>query len=127
MDQLKQLLPVIGFLGQSQIRRDLNLLQHLILFEVSRGAGAQSVTVKSTGCLFDPHSRKRNIYLHLYFHFFALVSRQIAALSTATQHAMPPELGGKWGTECLNTRFPLPTLLCAEYRQKLIFFRFFFI
>ena len=24
-----------------------------------------------------------------------------------TQHAMPPELGGKWRTECLNTRFPL--------------------
>ena len=27
---------------------------------------------------------------------------------------MPPKLGGKWGTECLNTRFPLPTLLCAR-------------
>ena len=25
---------------------------------------------------------------------------------------MPPESGGKWGTECFNTRFPLPTLLC---------------
>ena len=36
--------------------------------------------------------------------------RQSAALSSATQHAMPPEYGRKWGT-CLNTRFPLPTLL----------------
>ena len=27
----------------------------------------------------------------------------------ATQHAMPSEFGRKWGTECLNTRFPLPT------------------
>ena len=26
--------------------------------EASRGAGAQSVTVKSTGCGFDPHSRR---------------------------------------------------------------------
>ena len=88
----------------------------------SRGAGAQSVTVKSTGCGFDPHPRKINIYLHLYFHFIALVSRLNAALSSATQHTMPLELGGKWGTECLNARFPLSTLLCAGYSVKLISF-----
>ena len=56
---------------------------------------AQSVTVKSTGRGFDPHSRKLNIYLHLYFHFLASVSRQSAALGSATQEAMPPEIGGK--------------------------------
>ena len=49
---------------------------------------------------------------------------QIAALSSATQHAMPPELGGKSGTECLNTRFPLPILLCAGYSVKLSLFYF---
>ena len=27
-------------------------------FEASRGAAAQSVTVKPTGCGFDPHSRR---------------------------------------------------------------------
>ena len=43
------------------------------------------------------------------------------ALSSATQHEMPPKLGRKWGTECLNTRFLLPTLLCAGYSVKLIF------
>ena len=69
---------------------------------------AQSVTVKSTGCGFNRHPRKWNIYLHLYFHFFVLVSRQSAVLIFATQHAISPELGGKWGTECLNTRFLLP-------------------
>ena len=67
------------------------------------------VTVKSTDCGFDPHSRKLNIYLHLYFHFFALLSRQNVALNSATQHAMPPKRGGKWVTECFNTVFPLPT------------------
>ena len=41
------------------------------------------------------------------------------ALSSATQHAMPPESGKKWGTECLNIRFPLPTLLCEGYSVKL--------
>ena len=30
----------------------------ILLVEASRGAGAQSVTVKSTGCGFDPHSMK---------------------------------------------------------------------
>ena len=82
----------------------------------------RGVTVKPTGCGFDPHSRRWNIYLNLYLHFFALMSRLSAALSSATQHAMPPEFGRKWGTECLKTRFPLPTLLCAGYSVKLIFY-----
>ena len=63
--------------------------------EAGRGAGAQNVTVKSTGCWFDPHSRKWNMYLHLYFHSFDLVSRQNTAFSSAIQQAMPAELGGK--------------------------------
>ena len=95
-------------------------------YEASRGAAARGVTVKPTGCGFDPHSRRWNIYLNLYFHFFALVSRQSAALRSATQHAKPPEFGRKLETECLNTRFPLPTLLCAGYRVKLIYFLFIF-
>ena len=41
-------------------------------FEASRGAAARSVTVKPTGCGFDPYSRRCNIYINLYFHFFAL-------------------------------------------------------
>ena len=83
--------------------------------EASRGAAAQSVTVKPTGCGFDPLSRRWNIYLNLYLHFFALVSRQSAALSSATQHAMSPEFYRKCDRdsdrECLNTILPLPTLL----------------
>ena len=50
--------------------------------EASRGAAAQSGTVKPTGCGFDLHSRRWNIYLNLYFHFFALVSRQSLPLNT---------------------------------------------
>ena len=46
---------------------------YMYSIEASRGAGAQSVTVKPTGCGFDPHSRRWNIYLNLYFHFFALI------------------------------------------------------
>ena len=95
-----------------------------ILKKAGRGAAALGVTAKPTGCGFDHYSRRWNIYLNLYFHFFALVSRLSSALSSATQHAMPPEFGRKWGTECLNTRFPLPTLLCAGYSVKLILIYF---
>ena len=38
-----------------------------------------------------------------------------AALSSATQHAMPPEFGRKWGKEYLNTRFPLS--VCRIQRE----------
>ena len=37
-----------------------------------------------------------------------------AALSCTTQHV------GKWGTERLNTTFPLPTVRCVGYSVKLI-------
>ena len=49
---------------------------------------------------------------------------QSMALSFATEHAMPLELGGKWGTEYLNTRFPLPNLLRAGYSVELIYLYF---
>ena len=81
------------------------------------------MTVKPTGYGFDLHSRRRNIHLNLYFHFFALVSRQSAALCSATQHAMLPESGRKWGTECLNTRFPLPIYLLFHFNNKVVIVR----
>ena len=65
----------------------------------------KSVCVNAIGCGLETNSRKLNIYLNVYFHYFALVSGQSAALSSATQHAMPSEFGGKWATECLNIRF----------------------
>ena len=63
-------------------------------------------------------TRGREIFIYIYIFISSLRCRdKSAALSSATHHAMPPELGGKWGTEYLNTRFPLPTR--AGY--KLIF------
>ena len=79
------------------------------------------MTVNATGCGFDPHSRTCNIYLNLYIHYFALVSRQSAALSSATQNLMPAEFGGKWEKDCLNTGFPLPTLMCGIQREADLF------
>ena len=46
------------------------------------------------------------------------MSKQSAALNSASQLAMPPKFVGKWGTECLNSRFSLPTLLCAGNSVK---------
>ena len=48
----------------------------------------------------------------------ALVSRQSVALSFATQHVMPHEFGGKWGTECLNIKFHL-SVVCGIHRKDL--------
>ena len=63
---------------------------------------------------FDFHSKKWSIF------FFALVTRQSMALSSATQQwAMLPGYSVKWGTECLNTRFLLSSLRCAVYSLKL--------
>ena len=61
------------------------------------------------------------IFTYIYIFISTLWCRgKSATLSSATRHAMPLELGEKWETVCLNTRFPLPTLLCAEYSVKLI-------
>ena len=54
---------------------------NLNIFEASRGVAAQNVTVKPTGCGFD---FSRDEIFTLYFDFFALVSRQSAALNSAT-------------------------------------------
>ena len=48
------------------------------------------------------------------------VSRHSAAINPAIQRVMSLEFGGKWGTECLNTRLAPNTLLCAGYSVKLI-------
>ena len=65
------------------------MLQFKIIFNL-RLVVAQEykcVTVNATGCRFDPHSRKCNIYLNLNFYFSALVSGQSAALCFITQYA----------------------------------------
>ena len=86
-------------------------------FEASRGAAARSVNVKPTGCGFDSHSRRWNIYLNLFFHFFALVSRLSAALSSATQHAMPiPHIAGE--TEGTYTEFWRLCVLIGETQRR---------
>ena len=53
-----------------------------------------------------------------YFHFIALATGLTVALSYATQHSIPREFGGNWGTGYLNTRFPLPTLLYSEVTKE---------
>ena len=100
----------------------------MIMNEASRGAGAQSVTVKPTSCGFDPHSRRSNIYLNLYFYFFALVSRTSAALGSATQHAMSPEFGRNSALQCAGYSvklihlfyFKLMYLLCLRIQMSSI-------
>ena len=64
-------------------------------------------------CRFDSHSRKS------IFYFLALVSRQIAALSSSIKRTMLPEFDGSGEWSVLTPRFPLPILLHAVYSVKL--------
>ena len=52
-------------------------------------------------------TRGNEIFLNIYIFISSLwLQGKNPALSSATQHAMPSEFGGKWRRECLNTRFP---------------------
>ena len=44
----------------------------------------------------------------------------IFSLWCRLKRTQPTQFGGKLGTECINTKFPLPTLPCAGYNVKLI-------
>ena len=76
------------------------------LKKASCGARTQSVTV----CVCVQHdwlwvrSPLEKMKYSFKFILLFLPSRQGAALSYATQYEMPAEFGGKWGTDCLNTR-----------------------
>ena len=74
-------------------------------------AGAQSVTAGVKGSI----PTRINDILSISI-FFALESRQRSALSSSAQHATPPEFGGKWEAECLNTMFPLPSIFFSKTR-----------
>ena len=79
---------------------------------------AQSVPVSRLVVGSIP-TRGDEIFIYIYIFISPLWCQESAALTSANQNAMPPQIGGKWGTECLNTRFPLPTLLFAGYSVKL--------
>ena len=88
-----------------------------------------SLTLTKCDCRVDwlwarsPLEKMKYLFI---FSFLRLVSGQSAALSSATQHAMPPEFSGKWGTEVLNTMIPLPTQPCGGYSVKLIYLIYFY-
>ena len=79
---------------------------------------------RKTGCGFDPHSRRWNIYLNLYFHFFALVSRLSSALGSATQHAM--QNSAESGEQSVLTLGSLCLPCCVRDTAWSWFFLFFF-
>ena len=48
------------------------------------------------------------------------MSGKSAAFSSANQHPVLPEFSGKWGTDCLNSRFsPLHAGYSIKLRNKL--------
>ena len=68
----------------------------------------------------SPLEEMKYLFTFIFSFIYSFWCRgESAALSSATQHVMPPEIGGKWGTEYLNNSSPLPTLLCAGHSVKL--------
>ena len=53
-----------------------------------------------------------------------MISVDMLWLSSATQCAITRNLDGKWGMECLNTRFFPPCLIYAEYGVKIIVYTY---
>ena len=51
-----------------------------------------------------------NYYLLMFLFLRSGIKGKSAVLSSATQHVMSRKFDVKWGTECLNTRFPLLNL-----------------
>ena len=87
-----------------------NIFFDYIFLEASRGAGAQSVPV--VGSIL---TRGGEILIYISSLWYR---HKGAALSSATQHAMPSERHRNSGTECLNTRFPLRTMLCCGIQRE---------
>ena len=68
-------------------------------------------------CRFDPSRKLLIIYI---LNFSLWYQGKSVALSSSSQHAMHRKFCGRWGTECLNTRFPLSTLCyISGYSMKL--------
>ena len=65
-------------------------------------------------------TRGDEIFVYIYTYIFPFFRSDVTARRWVP-HAMPPKYDEKWGTGCTNTRFSLPTLLCAGYCLKLIY------
>ena len=60
--------------------------------------------------------------MNCYFWIFSLLRSGTKAKARRWIPPLNAQCLEKFGSACLNTRFPLPTQLCAEYSVKLIFF-----
>ena len=77
--------------------------------------GAQNVTVKPSGCEFDPPLEEMKYLFKFLFPFLRSGVEAKCGVSSTT-----PESGGKWGTECLRHSVPLlrsPCLHCLIQRE----------
>ena len=84
----------------------------IFFFSASRGAGAQSVTVKTDWSWVRSPLEEMKYLLKFIFPFLRSGAEAKCGVEFChSRHTMSPEFGRKWGTECLNTRFPLPILL----------------
>ena len=75
---------------------------------------------KLTGCRFDPHSKKRNIYLNLYF-ISSLWCRGKERCGVSPLNTQCLQNSAEMGERRVLALGSLPTLPRAGYSVKLIF------
>ena len=108
------------------MKKSLSIVHLIYLITVlsKRPVLAQVHNCATVSVVVGSISTRGNNNIYLYFHFSTLVTWQSAALRSAAQHIMPTEFGGKWGMECLNTRYRLirqrEETQSAGYSMKLI-------
>ena len=78
------------------------------------------LTVKPTGCGFDLHSRRWNIYIKRIFPFLRSGVEAKRDVESCHLTRNTSRIRQKVGNGLSYTRFPLLTLLCAGYSVKLI-------
>ena len=98
---------------------------YLCIPAASRGAAAQSMTIKPTGCGFDPHSRRWNFYLKFIFPFLRSGVEVKRGVEFCHLTRKASRIRQKVGNGVSYTKFPLPTLLWVGYSVKLIYFYIF--
>ena len=97
------------------------LVNVLFWFEASRGAVARSVAWLIVGSI-PIRGDEIVIYIYIFISYFGVEAKRGVEFCHSIRNAS--RIRRKVGIECLNTRFLMPTLLCAEYSVKQIFLCF---
>ena len=98
-----------------------------MIFWIRCGAGAQGFECNATVVGSIPIRENELLFINILI-FSLWHSGKSPQMSSPIKTQCLEKYGGKWEMECVNTRFPMPTMLCAGCSWfEIVFFRFIFI